>query len=155
MPAIAMWRYKSPWSRPHCVPLALSVTKWLVGANPSCHCWQWIIDTSLSPFMTRAHINYQLQTQQTALYTHMHTHTHSAISSVNHIKLAKHPSSNAWGAARGIKNQLIVLQFGDSFLMLRVKPMERCAMALLISGQYGGSGAWKGKSWTVVQNRKE
>lgn len=52
MPAVAMWPYPSPWPRPHCVPEALSVTKRLLGANPSCHSRQWIIATRLSPFMS-------------------------------------------------------------------------------------------------------
>ena len=49
------------------------------------------------------------------------------------------------GATQNIKNQLIVLQFGSSLPVLRVKAMERCAMALLVSEQYGGSQAWRGK----------
>lgn len=70
MPTIDMWLYLSPWPRPYCVPVTLSVTKRLLGTNPSCHNHQWIIATSLSPFMTHAHICYQLHRQQTGPYTH-------------------------------------------------------------------------------------
>ena len=34
--------------------------------------------------------------------------------------------------------------------MSRVKPVERYAMELLVSGQYGGSRAWKGKRSQLV-----
>lgn len=69
MPTVAMWSYLSLWSCPRCLPVALSVTKRLLGTNPSCHSRQWIIAPNLSAFMTRVHIDYQLQTQQTTLYT--------------------------------------------------------------------------------------
>lgn len=48
--------------------------------------------------------------------------------------------------------------------MSHVKPVERCSVALLVSGQYGGGQAWKGKRsqlasqtvWTrIEQNRVE
>lgn len=57
------------------IPMVLIVftelffTKRLLGANPSCHCCQWIA-TNLSHFMTHAHISHQLHTRQTAPYTH-------------------------------------------------------------------------------------
>lgn len=50
----------------------------------------------------------------------------------------------AQGPTRSIKNQLIVAQFGGSHHVLHVKPMERCAMGLLVAVQYGGGQACKG-----------
>lgn len=137
MPAVAMWPYLSPWPSPYCVPVPLTVTKRLLGANPSCHSHQWIIATNLSPFMTHAHIRYQLHTQQTAPYTHSLPPAQWITSNVL--------ASRARGATQSIKNQLIVLQFGGSRHVSHVKPMERCEMALLVSRQYGGGQAWKGK----------
>lgn len=69
MPTVAMWSYLSLWSCPRCLPVALSVSKRLLGTNPSCHSRQWIMAPNLSAFMTRVHIDYQLHTQQTTLYT--------------------------------------------------------------------------------------
>lgn len=71
-------------------------------------------------------------------------HTQCARSSVNHSKLAKHPSFKCLkGATQNIKNQFIVWQFGSSFLLSHVKPMERCTVVLLLYSQYGGTWAWK------------
>lgn len=69
MPAVAMWPYLSLWSCPRCLPVPLSVSKRLLGTNPSCHSRQWIIAPNLSAFMTRAHIDYQLHPQQISLCT--------------------------------------------------------------------------------------
>lgn len=108
-------------------------------AVPAVCGWQLPICSSLQPALV-----------STSSYMHSRppfTHTLPAISSVNHIKLAEHPSFKCFGGrgSQNIKNQLIVLQFGSSPLVSRVKPMERCAMVLLVSGQYGGSRAWEGK----------
>lgn len=46
--------------------------KRLQGANPSCHCSQWM-STNLSPFMTRVQTHNQLHPRQTAPYTHTRT----------------------------------------------------------------------------------
>lgn len=70
MPVVAMWPYLSLWPCPCCLPVSLSVTRRLLGTNPSCHCRQWIMASNLSPFMTHASIDYQLHTQQTTPYTH-------------------------------------------------------------------------------------
>ena len=74
VPALAIWPCLSQWPRPHCFPAPLSVSKWLLGTKTSCHNRLWIIATNLSLFMTHAHINNQLLTQQTTLYSHTACH---------------------------------------------------------------------------------
>lgn len=128
--------------RPHCFPVALSLTNWLLGTKPGCRGRLWIVATNLLLFMTHTRIDQQLHAQQTTLYSHSVCHP---LTESHQISRASQLQMLGGGGSQNIKNQLIVQQFGRFPLMLCVKPMEHCALVLLVSGQYGGSQAWEGK----------
>lgn len=97
-PSWQPWPCLSPWPGPHRVPVALSVTKWLMRTNPSCHSRQQLV-------ANRSVCLYDPRSYPVCTTHRPPTHTQPATGSPHHIKLTERASFTSSGVTQSIKDR--------------------------------------------------